>query len=108
MPNPILPTEDEIRTAARELGLTDPHGNYRPRDRSRIAAAVQAAKQHETAAAAPGGWSTAHQIASFWGELIGAGVDAASTAPLLAEVGRYLLETQGLRLDSDREETTSS
>ncbi|WP_280442229.1 hypothetical protein [Nocardia brasiliensis] len=107
MPNPMV-TEDEIRAAATELGLADPHGNYRPRDRGRIAAAVVAAKQQHRAADTPGGWSTARQLGAFWGELIASGVEAGATGPLLGEVGRYLLETQGLRLDSDREETTPS
>ncbi|WP_406234927.1 hypothetical protein [Nocardia sp. NBC_01009] len=104
---PRLPTEDEIRAAAAELGLADEHGNYRQRDRARLAAAVQAARQGE-AAATPGGSSTARQLGAFAGELAAAGVDATNTGPLLAEVGRYLLETQGLRLDSQGEEITPS
>ncbi|MBW0270781.1 hypothetical protein ATM97_07110 [Nocardia sp. MH4] len=105
---PDIPTEAEIRAGAKELGLADENGNYRQRDRNRIAAAVQAAKQEAATAADPAAGTTAAQLAQFADELNTAGPfrDETTTA-VLVEAARHLLEAQGLRLAS-REETTPS
>ncbi|WP_054812106.1 hypothetical protein [Nocardia arizonensis] len=113
MPRPApVPTEDEIRRAAQHLGLADENGNYNQRDRNRIAAAIQRARQEQDAAAEPLAGTTAEVLGRFAGELakqpgLGA-LGAKSWAAILGATAAHLLETQGLRLDSPREETTPS
>ncbi|MGW5377439.1 hypothetical protein ACWESM_18535 [Nocardia sp. NPDC003999] len=118
MPAP-MPSEDEIRAMARELGLADDTGRYRQSDRGRIAAAVRAAKAAEVDRAeldaaqrqaesllAAALAELPHLVARVYSDLTDRGVDPAATGPLLAEVGRYVLEVQGLRLESRQEGTT--
>ena len=104
-----IPTEDEIRIGAKELGLADEVGNYPRHLRNRIARTLQLAEQ---AAAEPTGntadpptGNTAEQLAQFAGELTNAGPfrDETMTA-VLVEAARYLLETQGLRLATPQDE----
>ncbi len=102
-PSP-LPTEGEIRDAARQLGLADEHGNYRQRDRNRIAAAVQRARQDAAEAADPLTGTTAAILGRLDTELFTNKLGPEARARVLAAAATHLLETQGLRLDSPREE----
>ncbi|WP_029931091.1 hypothetical protein [Nocardia otitidiscaviarum] len=97
-----VPTEAEIRDAAARLGLADENGGYRQRDRARIAAAIQKAKQDQADDADPANATTAQQLGAFASEL--AAHDITSEA-LLVEAARHLFRSQGLRL-APREETT--
>ncbi|MFD3748328.1 hypothetical protein [Nocardia sp. NPDC058633] len=103
-----IPTEDEIRSAAKELGLADESGNYPRHLRNRIARTIQIAKQEQATAADPAAGLTAEQLAQFAAELTTAGPFTAETSTaVLVEAARYLLETQGLRLaPKDEGETT--
>lgn len=103
-----VPTEAEIQSAAEQLGLTDANGRYPSRDRSRIAKAVQIAQQDQAVDADPSNGTTAQQLAEFRNELAANGLQETEiVGPLLDEVARHLLQSQGLRL-APREETTPS
>lgn len=95
-----VPTEDEIRDAAQRLGLVDENGNYRQRDRSRIAAAILAAEQEEAEAADPMQGTTAEVLGRFGSELAAAGVIGDSCARVLAVAATHLLRTAGLNLNN--------
>ncbi|WP_280335481.1 hypothetical protein [Nocardia wallacei] len=121
-----VPTEDEIRDAAKRLGLADEHGNYPQRDRARIAAAVQQATRERAAAGDPATGNTAAMLARFQHELAAVGFTEPScfdgepvtpststvarlTGPgeqILVEAARHLLKTAGLQLKPEEEETT--
>lgn len=106
MSRSAIPTEDELRAAAKELGLANPDGSYDRALRNRLAAAVQLAKQEEARATDPAERSTAWQLARFRDDL--AALNLASAADgLLVEAARHLLRSQGLRLEP-RKETTPS
>ncbi|MGW6699641.1 hypothetical protein [Nocardia sp. NPDC055049] len=106
-PRPGLPTEDEIRAAAVELGHADEHGNYPRAIRNKLARAVQLAKQEQATAEDPNERSTAWQLVQFAEDLDAVHIRATDIGPLLVEAARHLLRSQGLRLES-REETTPS
>ncbi|MBF6135876.1 hypothetical protein IU501_23065 [Nocardia otitidiscaviarum] len=106
MPLP-LPTEDEIRRAARELGIADEHGNYPRSQRNRLARIVQLAREQETDSADPHTGTTAQVLGRLAGELHAAGITPESTSAVLAEAARWLLDSRGLQLET-REETTPS
>lgn len=120
-----VPTEDEIRDAARRLGLADEHGNYPQRDRNRIAAAIQQAAIDQAADLDPATGNTAQVLAAFRAELAAAGFTETDqgdpTLPstgavlrltetgeqILVEAARHLLSTAGLQLMSDDDEVTT-
>lgn len=103
-----LPTEDEIRGVAAELGIVDEHGNYPRAQRNRLARVVQLVKQQATEAADPQTGTTAQVLARFAGELRDAGLSTPeATSAVLAEAARWLLDSRGLQLET-REETTPS
>ncbi len=105
MPLP-LPTEDEIRATARELGIADENGNYPRSQRNRLARIVQLAREEQADEADPHTGTTAQVLARFAGELHAAGLTTPeATSAVLAEATRWLLDTNGLQLES-REETT--
>ncbi|WP_280265343.1 hypothetical protein [Nocardia wallacei] len=103
-----VPTEAEIRTTAGRLGLADVNGNYRQRDRARIAAAVQQAKRDQADALDPATGNTAELLSRFRNELAGVGLTRPELLEsLLVEAARHLLKTAGLQLKSEQiEETT--
>lgn len=101
-----LPTEAEIHAGAKELGLADENGNYRQRDRARIAAAVQAAKAEADKADDPAAGNTAEQLARFDLELFERNIDRESRGRILAVAAAHLLEIGGLNLRPREEETT--
>lgn len=106
MSRSTIPTEDELRATAAELGLANEDGSYDRSLRNRLAAAWQLAKQERERADDPNERSTAWQLARFREDL--AVHELASAADgLLVEVVRHLLRSQGLRLES-RKETTPS
>lgn len=103
-----IPTEDEIRATAAELGIADENGNYPRAQRNRLARIVQLAKQQATEAADPNTGTTAQMLARFAGELHNAGpFTPEATSAVLAEAARWLLDSRGLQLGT-REETTPS
>jgi len=101
-----LPTEAEIRAGAKELGLTDKNGNYRQRDRARIAAAVQAAEAEAAKADDPATGNTAEILRRFDNELAENNILGDARARILAAAAAHLLETGGLNLRPREEETT--
>ncbi|WP_280224928.1 hypothetical protein [Nocardia farcinica] len=104
---PDLPTENEIRQAAKELGVAYENGDYPRHLRNRLARNVQLAKQEAAEAADPATGTTAEQLAAFAAELDAEGpFRAETTTAVLVEAARYLLETQGLRLSPREGETT--
>ncbi|WP_378735405.1 hypothetical protein [Nocardia brasiliensis] len=106
MSRSTVPTEDELRAAAKELGIANADGSYDRSLRNRLARAVQLTKQEHARADDPGEHSTAWQLARFREDL--AEHELASAADgLLIEAARHLLRSQGLRLES-RKETTPS
>jgi hypothetical protein len=90
-----LPTEDEIRAAAKKLGLADEHGNYPRRDRARIAKTIQLAGEQDARAAS----ATAVVLARFRDELTAHGFTHETSGPVVAEAARFLLHTAGLQLE---------
>ncbi|MBB5915279.1 hypothetical protein BJY24_004146 [Nocardia transvalensis] len=115
-----VPTEAEIRSAAQRLGIADENGNYKQRDRARIAATIQKAAQDQAAENDPATGNTAVMLARFRDELLAAGFAHDPVNPeiyheprlggvgeeVLIEAARYLLKTAGLQLKSDEEEPT--
>jgi hypothetical protein len=100
-----LPTEDEIRATAKFLGLADEHGNYRQRDRAKIAAAVHTAQRETDAAADPETGNTAEILGRLDTEMCTHGIGSDARARVLAVAAAHLLKTAGLNL-KPREETT--
>lgn len=101
-----LPTEGEIRDAAQRLGLADENGNYRQRDRARIAAAVQTAKAEDAAADSPETGNTAELLGRFERELFDNQVGPDARARAVGAAAAHLLKTGGLNLRPREEETT--
>ncbi|WP_280393228.1 hypothetical protein [Nocardia wallacei] len=103
-----VPTEEEIRAAAARLRLADENGNYRQRDRARIAAAIQKAAQDQADELDPATGNTVQLLGRFRDELAEAGIERPDmVASLLTEAARHLLRTAGLQLQSEQiEETT--
>lgn len=106
MPLP-LPTEDEIRAAAAELGIADEHGNYPRWQRNRLARIVQLAREEQADEADPHTGTTAQVLGRFAGELRAVALTPEATSAVLAEAARWLLDSRGLQLET-REETTPS
>lgn len=97
-----LPTEAEIRAAAKELGLADAQGNYPQRDRARIVAAIRSAEAELAEAAAPLAGTTVQVLARIDEELHRHNILGGARDRILAAVAVHLIETQGLRLDTPR------
>ncbi|WP_280441195.1 hypothetical protein [Nocardia brasiliensis] len=105
-----MPTEAQIRDAAKQLGHADENGNYPQRLRSKLAQAVQLAEVAETGIdETPPPGTTAEQLGRFAAELTAAGLDGELWAPARADIvlaaAHHLLKTAGLHL-IPREETT--
>ncbi|WP_378735527.1 hypothetical protein [Nocardia brasiliensis] len=106
MPLP-LPTEDEIRRVAADLGIVDEHGNYPRSQRNRLARIVQLAREQSADDADPHTGTTAQVLGRLADELHAAALTPEATSAVLAEAARWLLDSRGLQLDT-REETTPS
>lgn len=105
-----IPTEDEIRDAAQQLGLADENGNYPRHMRNRLARTVQLAKAETAVAEDPHTGTTAEVLGRFVTELHDTDrFTPETTSAIAVEAARWLLETRGLQLDTaTREETTPS
>jgi len=97
-----LPSEAEVRAAAKELGLADERGNYPQRDRARIVAAIRIAENEAAEAASPLAGTTVQVLARIDDELYRHNILGGARERILAAVAVHLIETQGLRLDAPR------
>ena len=100
-----IPTEDEIRSCAKDLGVADESGNYPRHMRNRLARAVQLAQQETADDADPHTGTTAQVLGRLAAELHVAALTPEATSAVLAEAARWLLDSRGLQLET-REETT--
>ncbi|MEU1526355.1 hypothetical protein ABZ413_29580 [Nocardia rhamnosiphila] len=92
-----MPTEDEIRAAAKRLGLADENGNYKQSQRSRIAAAIVRAEKEVDEAADPETAPTADALARFDADLTAVGFGEGTRGVLLQAAATHLLKTAGLK-----------
>ncbi|MFE3057634.1 hypothetical protein [Nocardia sp. NPDC059236] len=100
-----IPTEAEIVAAARELGHLDENGNYPPRLRTKLAAAVHIQREEQAAIAATGGVPrpTAEVLADIDRDLCAVGLDTVEIRrSVLAAAAAHLFKTSGVQLIPDR------
>ncbi|MCW2089467.1 UNVERIFIED_ORG: chorismate mutase [Rhodococcus erythropolis] len=101
-----VPTEDEIRAIAKELGYTDEHGNYPKNRRNELAIAAAEYKagqqeQREREISAPLDGSTVEQLARFEAELRAAGYAPDRARHLSDSIAPALVRRQGIHFSHE-------
>lgn len=98
----LIPSEDEIRRFAKEIGAVDEDGNY-TEPRAKLAKGALAwrdelANLADQPDGEPASWTTAEQLRRFSEELTAAGFTRVAAAHIVRSATHALIDKQGLQL----------
>lgn len=97
-----LPTEDEIRAVAAELGLVDEHGNYPREKRTQLAAVAVAMRDVPDDGDEPETLTTAQALSRFHDEMAAEGFALSAIADIIRAAATALITRDGLIIKENR------